>query len=57
MARRAMSAYMLRRLCEIDREIICRAPEGSNSTLAQRFGVSVHCVEKRRRGTHGCPPS
>jgi hypothetical protein len=57
MARRAMSAYMLRRLCEIDREIVCRAPEGSNSTLAQRFGVSVHCVEKRRRGTHGCPPS
>ena len=48
---------MPRYLCGIDREIIRRAPEGSNGTLAQRFGASIHYIEKSRRATRGCPPS
>jgi hypothetical protein len=45
----------MRRLCEIDREIIRRAPEGSTYILAQRFGVSVYYIEKIRRGSRGLP--
>lgn len=46
---------MPRRLCEIDREIIRRAPEGVAFILAERFGVSVHYVEKIRNGARGLP--